>query len=358
MIQTQIFFFYCSPKCAAKVLQWVNLVFQTLDFDAINEGGGSGKCRVNANFDDELLELKNRLEKCQEEIDASLDRLVRGLSGLDKKSVKLENSSQVRSQTNFLILFYYLRTPWGPRCCSGDISNRYFLWETVTLSFTVKYQRALFPKRNVSPTLKWQHRWSRGSTPYILTKVWSFQVGTFCNISTESYFMSKLKPKTRKKAISIFCKNIYDPSHPKRIPWLWKSQQKRIDLVTGLGSSQHGFTFRVTMKDEKAIRGKSGIITVDTNKTGVRFRNSQLETLNKEYQGLMEGYESKQEEIVKEIMEIVCGYSENFSQLGAIVSRLGMVTTQHFPTEFTIACTWSIIYFHPNGGGHLDKEVV
>ena len=93
------------------------------------------------------------------------------------------------------------------------------------------------------------------------------------------------------------------------------------------------------MKDEKAIRGKSGIITVDTNKTGVRFRNSQLETLNKEYQGLMEGYESKQEEIVKEIMEIVCGYSENFSQLGAIVSRLGMVTTQHFFTEFTIACS-------------------
>ena len=84
-------------------------MFQTLDFDAINEGGG--KCRVNANFDDELLDLKNRLEKCQEEIDASLDRLVRGLSGLDKKSVKLENSSQVRSQTNFLILFYYLRTP-------------------------------------------------------------------------------------------------------------------------------------------------------------------------------------------------------------------------------------------------------
>ena len=95
------------------------------------------------------------------------------------------------------------------------------------------------------------------------------------------------------------------------------------------------------MKDEKAIRGKSGIITVDTNKTGVRFRNSQLETLNKEYQGLMEGYESKQEEIVKEIMEIVCGYSENFSQLGAIVSRLGMVTTQHFVIEFTIACTCS-----------------
>ena len=78
-----------------------NLVFQTLDFDAINEGGGSGKCRVNANFDDELLDLKNRLDKCQEEIDASLDRLVRGLSGLDKKSVKLENSSQVRSLTNF-----------------------------------------------------------------------------------------------------------------------------------------------------------------------------------------------------------------------------------------------------------------
>ena len=128
-------------------------MFQTLDFDAINEGGGSGKCRVNANFDDELLDLKNRLDKCQEEIDASLDRLVRGLSGLDKKSVKLENSSQVRSQTHFLF-FILLDNSWDIGVALVIFQTGNFLRETVALSFTVKYQIALLPKRNVFPTWK------------------------------------------------------------------------------------------------------------------------------------------------------------------------------------------------------------
>ena len=55
------------------------------------------------------------------------------------------------------------------------------------------------------------------------------------------------------------------------------------------------------MKDEKALRGKSGIITVDTNKTGVRFRNAQLEALNKEYLNLVADYDSQQEVIFKSV---------------------------------------------------------
>ena len=55
------------------------------------------------------------------------------------------------------------------------------------------------------------------------------------------------------------------------------------------------------MKDEKALRGKSGIITVDTNKTGVRFRNAQLEALNKEYLNLVADYDSQQEVIFKRV---------------------------------------------------------
>jgi DNA mismatch repair protein MSH2 len=49
-------------------------------------------------------------------------------------------------------------------------------------------------------------------------------------------------------------------------------------------TNQHGYTFRVTMKDEKSLRKKtSDIMIVDTHKTGVRFRDRRLEQLNRSY---------------------------------------------------------------------------
>jgi len=35
-------------------------------------------------------------------------------------------------------------------------------------------------------------------------------------------------------------------------------------------SNQHGFCFRVTLKDETNIRSKKGILMVDSSKSGVR----------------------------------------------------------------------------------------
>ena len=49
-------------------------------------------------------------------------------------------------------------------------------------------------------------------------------------------------------------------------------------------TNQHGYTYRVTMKDEKILRKKqSELMIVDTNKTGVRFRDRKLDKLNKSF---------------------------------------------------------------------------
>lgn len=49
-------------------------------------------------------------------------------------------------------------------------------------------------------------------------------------------------------------------------------------------TNQHGYTYRVTMKDEKTLRKKqSSIMIVDTNKSGVRFRDRALDQLNKSF---------------------------------------------------------------------------
>ena len=55
-------------------------------------------------------------------------------------------------------------------------------------------------------------------------------------------------------------------------------------------SSLHGYCYRVTMKDEKVLRKKNGIFQVDSSKSGVRFRNLDLEQLNKEYTAINTAY--------------------------------------------------------------------
>ena len=67
-------------------------------------------------------------------------------------------------------------------------------------------------------------------------------------------------------------------------------------------SNQHGYCFRVTMKDEKLLRKKSGIFQVDSSKAGVRFRNGELEQLNKDYTAINSEYLQQQEYVVSEIL--------------------------------------------------------
>ena len=67
-------------------------------------------------------------------------------------------------------------------------------------------------------------------------------------------------------------------------------------------SNQHGYCYRVTMKDEKVLRKKSGILKVDSSKAGVRFRNLELEQLNKDYTGINAEYLKQQKYVVSEIL--------------------------------------------------------
>ena len=67
-------------------------------------------------------------------------------------------------------------------------------------------------------------------------------------------------------------------------------------------SNQHGYCFRVTMKDEKVLRKKSGIFQVDSSKAGVRFRNVELEQLNKDYTEINVEYLKQQQYVVSEIL--------------------------------------------------------
>ena len=46
-------------------------------------------------------------------------------------------------------------------------------------------------------------------------------------------------------------------------------------------SSQHGFYFRLTMKEEKSVRNDRSFTIIESNKSGIKFRNRKLDQLVK-----------------------------------------------------------------------------
>ena len=91
-------------------------------------------------------------------------------------------------------------------------------------------------------------------------------------------------------------------------------------------SSIHGYFFRLTMKEEKAVRNDRSMIILESNKSGVKFRNKKLDHLNDDHGALYERYEKQQEAIVSEMLGIAAGYSEVMNHLGMIISKLDVIT--------------------------------
>lgn len=88
-----------------------------------------------------------------------------------------------------------------------------------------------------------------------------------------------------------------------------------------------GYHFRLTLKDEKSIRGKSKYQTLETQKSGVRFTNTELTRLNESYKNFWADYNETQQKISSEVIGIASGYCEPMEMFNEIVSLLDVLTS-------------------------------
>ncbi|KAJ8942686.1 hypothetical protein NQ314_010010, partial [Rhamnusium bicolor] len=69
-------------------------------------------------------------------------------------------------------------------------------------------------------------------------------------------------------------------------------------------NDQHGYFFRVTLKEEQALRKSKNYKILDAIRGGVRFTNSKLTDLNKDYESIKEEYMERQKTVLAEIFEV------------------------------------------------------
>ncbi|XP_031627538.1 DNA mismatch repair protein spellchecker 1 [Contarinia nasturtii] len=86
--------------------------------------------------------------------------------------------------------------------------------------------------------------------------------------------------------------------------------------------SHLGYHFRLTLKEESALRNNKKYRTIDTLKGGIRFTNDALEKLNKDFMEARVQYETQQQSIVEEVIKTALSYLGSFTRLNNHIAEL------------------------------------
>ncbi|GJQ86278.1 putative component of the post-replicative DNA mismatch repair system (MMR) [Trypoxylus dichotomus] len=87
-----------------------------------------------------------------------------------------------------------------------------------------------------------------------------------------------------------------------------------------------GYFYKLTLKDEKILRGNKKYQIMEAVKAGVRFTDNRLKELNSDYMDICSNYEQLQKNLVKEIMEVAVGYSDTLRSLNMCIAQVDVLS--------------------------------
>lgn len=121
-------------------------------------------------------------------------------------------------------------------------------------------------------------------------------------------------------------------------------------------NNQYGYFFRITKKEEKALRGNKRYTTIDTRKDGIRFNNSALRQLNEEFQAYKDTYNEVQSKLADEVIKVAGGYSEPMQMLSDIIAHIdALISFAHVSANAPIPYVRPKMT--PKGVGHINLEM-
>lgn len=94
-----------------------------------------------------------------------------------------------------------------------------------------------------------------------------------------------------------------------------------------LNVSHIGYHFRITVRDDTALRKNKNYRIVDVVKGGIRFTSEKLTEINDEFCSLRSSYEEQQKTIVEEIVKVAVGYAAPLTSLNNEFAQLDCLTS-------------------------------
>ncbi|KAK9737077.1 MutS domain V [Popillia japonica] len=87
-----------------------------------------------------------------------------------------------------------------------------------------------------------------------------------------------------------------------------------------------GYFYKVTLKDEKLLRGQKKYHIMEAVRAGVRFNDDRLKELNEDYLDICSNYEELQKNVVKEVMDVAVGYADTLRSLNSSIAQVDVLT--------------------------------
>ncbi|XP_030761856.1 DNA mismatch repair protein Msh2 isoform X2 [Sitophilus oryzae] len=88
---------------------------------------------------------------------------------------------------------------------------------------------------------------------------------------------------------------------------------------------QKGYSFRITKKDEAALRQNKEYTVLDALTGSIRFTSDALSSLNEDYIEISEKYEEAQKSVVSGMIEVSIGYADSVRSLNMILAMLDVL---------------------------------